>query len=34
MSSKQEILNCAYFGRAGYGSKATTLRDAPPKKGF
>ena len=31
MSSKQEIISKIYFDRAGYGSKATTLKDAREK---
>lgn len=31
MGSKQEIINKIYYDRAGYGSKATTLKDAREK---
>ena len=31
MSEKQNIINDIYFDRAGFGSKATTLKDAKAK---
>ena len=31
MSEKQNIINDIYFDRAGFGSKATTLKDAKQK---
>ena len=31
MSDKQKIINDIYFDRSGYGSKATTLKDARQK---
>ena len=31
MSSKQDIINNIYFDRAGFGSRATTLKDARAK---
>ena len=31
MSSKKKIINDIYFDRAGFGSKATTLKDAREK---
>ena len=31
MSDKQKIINDIYFDRSGYGSKATTLKDAKQK---
>ena len=31
MSSKQDVINKIYFDRAGYGSRATTLKDAREK---
>ena len=31
MSEKQKIINYIYFDRAGFGSKATTLKDARAK---
>ena len=30
-SKKQQIINDIYFDRAGFGSKATTLKDAKEK---
>ena len=32
MSEKQKIINDIYFDRAGFGSKATTLKDAKAKE--
>ena len=31
MNNKQKIINDIYFDRAGFGSKATTLKDAREK---
>ena len=31
MSNKQTIISDIYFDRSGYGSKATTLKDAREK---
>ena len=31
MSSKQKIINDIYYDRAGFGSKAVTLKDARAK---
>ena len=31
MSSKQDIISKIYFDRSGFGSKATTLKDAKAK---
>ena len=31
MSNKQTIISDIYFDRSGYGSKATTLKDATEK---
>ena len=31
MSEKQKIINDVYFDRGGFGSKATTLKDARTK---
>ena len=31
MSNKQTIISDIYFDRSGYGSKATTLKDAKEK---
>ena len=30
-SNKQKIINDIYFDRSGFGSRATTLKDAPEK---